>query len=69
MSKKLQSKKFHLNTVREVIYASNGKKYLDFVQGIAVNSLGHTHPQLVKTINRQSKALACVNAYLIPEGE
>ena len=52
------------------LYASNGKKYLDFVQGIAVNSLGHTHPQLVKTINRQSKKLWHVsNAYLIPEGE
>ena len=23
-----------------------GKKYLDFVQGIAVNSLGHAHPKL-----------------------
>ena len=26
------------------------KKYLDFVQGIAVNSLGHAHPKLIKTI-------------------
>jgi len=25
------------------IYANNGKKYLDFVQGIAVNSLGHAN--------------------------
>ena len=36
------------------LYSTNGKKYLDFVQGIAVNSLGHAHPQLVKTINQQS---------------
>ena len=34
------------------LYATNGYKYLDFVQGIAVNSLGHTHPKLVKTINK-----------------
>ena len=30
------------------LYSANGKKYLDFVQGIAVNSLGHAHPKLVK---------------------
>ena len=35
----------------------DGKKYLDFVQGIAVNSLGHAHPELVKSINAQSKKL------------
>ena len=29
------------------LYATNGKKYLDFVQGIAVNSLGHSNPFLV----------------------
>ena len=27
-----------------------GKKYLDFVQGIAVNSLGHAHPKLIKSL-------------------
>ena len=37
------------------LYSTNGKKYLDFVQGIAVNSLGHAHPKLVKIINNQSK--------------
>ena len=42
------------------LYSTNGKKYLDFVQGIAVNSLGHSHPKLVKTIRDQSKkTLAC----------
>jgi acetylornithine/N-succinyldiaminopimelate aminotransferase len=52
------------------LYSSNGKKYLDFVQGIAVNSLGHAHPNLVKTINSQSKKLWHVsNAFIIPEGE
>jgi acetylornithine/N-succinyldiaminopimelate aminotransferase len=52
------------------LFTSNGNKYLDFVQGIAVNSLGHAHPKLVKTINRQSKKLWHVsNAFIIPEGE
>ena len=52
------------------LYTKNGGKYLDFVQGIAVNSLGHAHPQLVKAINKQSKKLWHVsNAFVIPEGE
>ena len=52
------------------LYSVDGKKYLDFVQGIAVNSLGHAHPKLIKTINAQSKKLWHVsNAFIIPEGE
>ena len=52
------------------LYGTNGTKYLDFVQGIAVNSLGHAHPELIKTINKQSKKLWHVsNAFIIPEGE
>ena len=52
------------------LYASDGKKYLDFVSGIAVNSLGHAHPKLVKTIKDQSKKLWHVsNSFQIPEGE
>tara|TARA_X000000368_G_scaffold229766_1_gene181437 strand:- start:110 stop:337 length:228 start_codon:yes stop_codon:yes gene_type:complete len=37
------------------LYATNGKKYLDFVQGIAVNCLGHAHPKLIKTIKINQK--------------
>ena len=52
------------------LYSNKNVKFLDFVQGIAVNSLGHSHPQLVKTINKQSKKLWHVsNAFQIPEGE
>ena len=52
------------------LYTSSGIKYLDFVQGIAVNSLGHSHPKLVKTIKNQSRKLWHVsNAFQIPEGE
>ena len=52
------------------LFSNDKKKYLDFVQGIAVNSLGHSHPKLVQTINIQSKKLWHVsNAFQIPEGE
>ena len=52
------------------LYSTNGKKYLDFVQGIAVNSLGHANPYLIKAINKQSKKLWHVsNTFIIPEGE
>ena len=52
------------------LFSSEGKKYLDMISGIAVNSLGHAHPKLVKTIKEQSKKLWHVsNAFQIPEGE
>ena len=52
------------------LFSTDKKKYLDFVQGIAVNSLGHAHPKLVKTIKNQSNKLWHVsNAFQIPEGE
>ena len=52
------------------LYSTNGKKYLDFVQGIAVNSLGHSNPYLTKAMNKQAKKLWHVsNAFNIPEGE
>ncbi|MAV76907.1 MAG: acetylornithine transaminase [Candidatus Marinimicrobia bacterium] len=52
------------------LYSTKGKKYLDFVQGIAVNSLGHANPYLGKAINKQAKKLWHVsNAFFIPEGE
>ena len=52
------------------LYSTNGKKYLDFVQGIAVNSLGHANSDLIKAINKQSKKVWHVsNAFIIPEWE
>ncbi len=52
------------------LYSTKGKKYLDFVQGIAVNSLGHANPYLGKAIKKQSKKIWHVsNAFIIPEGE
>ena len=52
------------------LFSSKGVKYLDFVQGIAVNSLGHSNPKLIKSLSDQSKRLWHVsNAFIIPEGE
>ena len=39
------------------LYSSNNNKYLDFGSGIAVNSLGHCHPVLVKALQKQSAKL------------
>ena len=52
------------------LYDLNGDEYLDFVSGIAVNSLGHCHEHLVKIIQEQSQKLWHVsNAFIIPEQE
>src|SRR5512140_3836982 len=45
-------------------YDINGKRYLDFLGGIAVNALGHAHPRIVKTIRDQAaKAIHISNLY------
>ena len=52
------------------LYSTNGSKYLDFCSGIAVNSLGHANPKLIKALNSQAKKVWHVsNAFMIPEGE
>ncbi len=52
------------------IFSNKGSKYLDFCSGIAVNSLGHANPKLIKVLNTQAKKLWHVsNAFTIPEGE
>ena len=51
------------------LFSSEGKKYIDFGSGIAVSSLGHTHPHLVKAIQIQAgKVLHYSNLYKI-EGQ
>ncbi len=45
---------------------ADGKEYLDFLSGIAVNNLGHNHPAVVEAIHKQVDALChCSNAFLI----
>ena len=52
------------------LFSGNGEKYLDFVQGIAVNVLGHCHEHLVNAIKEQSSKLWHVsNIFVIPEQE
>ena len=52
------------------LYSTNGIKYLDFVQGIAVNCLGHSNGYLNKAIAKQSKKVWHVsNVFKIPEQE
>ena len=52
------------------LYTKNKKKFLDFASGIAVNSLGHSNPLLIKALNDQSKKLwHTSNLYRISEQE
>ena len=50
--------------------AVNGDRYLDFTGGVAVNVLGHAHPDLVKALTEQANKLWHVsNLFRIPEAE
>jgi len=49
------------------VWDTNGKKYLDGLGGIAVNTLGHAHPKLVPALQDQvAKLIHCSNYYEIP---
>ncbi len=39
------------------VWDQSGKEYIDFAGGIAVNALGHCHPELVKVLQEQSQKL------------
>ncbi|MEA9986895.1 MULTISPECIES: acetylornithine transaminase [Subtercola] len=45
------------------VWDENEKEYLDFLAGIAVNSLGHAHPVLIDAVTRQVSTLAHVSNY------
>lgn len=45
------------------LYDENGKEYLDFVSGIAVNCLGHSTPVIVNAIKEQSSKLMHISNY------
>ena len=50
------------------LFGTDGRRYLDFLCGIAVTSLGHNHPDIVRVIQEQSKKLLHVsNLFYIPE--
>ncbi len=46
------------------LYDINGRKYLDMFAGIAVSSLGHCHPEVVKAVQKQSKILIHTSNWL-----
>lgn len=51
-----------------IVYDANGKKYLDFLGGIATNILGHAHPAIVQAVSRQIATLSHVsNFYMHPQ--
>jgi len=50
------------------LWDADGREYLDFLAGIAVNGLGHCHPALVEAISRQAAELMHVcNLYHVPQ--
>ncbi len=73
-------KKYHMNTFRRVpvvfergegvyLYDVNGKKYLDFFAGFAVDCLGHSHPVMLKALQEQAAKLIQTSQvyYTIPQ--
>ncbi|MDA0674984.1 MAG: aspartate aminotransferase family protein [Proteobacteria bacterium] len=51
------------------LFATDGRRFLDFGAGIAVCSLGHCHPRLIEALTRQAGLLwHTSNLYRIPEG-
>src|SRR3989304_6861785 len=68
------SKKYLMNTYNRFpivlrkgrgmkVWSSEGKEYLDFVGGIAVNCLGHCHPKVVIALQKQAQRLIHVSNY------
>ncbi len=66
--------KYFMNTVERVpltlvkgrgarVWDESGRKYLDFVAGWAVNSLGHCHPVVVKAVKKQVESLIQTSNY------
>jgi len=50
------------------LWDADGKVYLDFLGGVAVNNLGHCHPRVVKALQEQAATLIhCSNYYQIPQ--
>jgi len=49
------------------LYDSNGKKYLDFFAGLAVNALGYSHPDINKEVNKQMSRFSHLSNYFITD--
>src|SRR3989338_253566 len=52
------------------LWDTEGKRYLDALSGIAVNTLGHAHPRFTAALNEQiGKLIHCSNIYQVREQE
>lgn len=51
------------------IYDEAGKEYLDFVSGVAVNCLGHSHPAIINALYEQSKKIIHISNYYWNKGQ
>ncbi len=49
------------------VYTTDGKVYLDFLAGIAVNALGHSHPKVVEAVCTQAQKYMHISNYLYQE--
>ena len=49
------------------VWDADGKEYLDFVGGIAVNALGHAHPAVVEAVSRQIASLGHISNFFMSE--
>jgi len=49
------------------VWDVDGNRYLDFLAGIAVNSLGHAHPALIEAVTKQISSIAHVSNYFATE--
>lgn len=73
-----KEKEIFLNTYKripiEIAYGEgvhlidkNGKRYLDFFAGLAVNSLGYSHPKIIKAVSEQIQKFAHLSNYFITD--
>ena len=51
------------------VYDSDGREYLDFVAGVAVNNLGHCHPKVVVALQKQAQRLMHVSNHFHIEAQ
>lgn len=51
------------------IHAADGRRYLDFLGGIAVNALGHGHPRVIEAIERQLRRYMHVSNYFYQDAQ
>ncbi|MDR6865421.1 acetylornithine aminotransferase [Microbacterium resistens] len=51
------------------VWDADGRRYLDFLGGIAVNCLGHAHPVFVEAVSRQAATLSHVSNYFASPGQ